>query len=122
MVLCGALIAGCSASGGREGGSGSDGGAPDLAMVVESPDMAISRVDPETCAEAEQIRSYLGCDFWPTPVANVVWNTFDFAAIVANPGTQNADVIVTGPSGFSTNAMVAPGSLTKIYLPWVPAL
>src|SRR4051812_6262104 len=29
--------------------------------------------DPKTCAEAAMYKTYVGCDFWPTVVANEVW-------------------------------------------------
>src|SRR4051812_6891235 len=32
--------------------------------------------DPVTCAEAEMSKSYIGCDYWPTVAANVVWSVF----------------------------------------------
>jgi hypothetical protein len=54
--------------------------------------------------------------------ANNVWSIFDFAAIVANAGTTTANITVTGPANTNTTATVAPGQLTKIYLPWVSVL
>src|SRR5262245_4454822 len=32
--------------------------------------------NPETCADAEMGHTYVGCDFWPTIVANPVWQEF----------------------------------------------
>src|SRR5208282_4258239 len=61
-------------------------------------------------------------DYWPTPLANPVWSVFDFTVVVANTQGTVAGVKVTGPGGVSKTATVAPGSLTKIYLPWVPEL
>jgi hypothetical protein len=78
--------------------------------------------DPVTCAEAAAARSYIGCDYWPTTLTNVVWSIFDFAAVVANPQSTDATITVTGPGGYSQNVTVAPGALTKIYLPWNDAL
>jgi len=78
--------------------------------------------DPRTCDEAAARRSYVGCDYWPTVVANNVWSVFDYAVVVANAGTEPADVVVTGPNGVKREARVAAGALEKIYLPWVPAL
>jgi hypothetical protein len=79
-------------------------------------------VDPKTCAEAASSKSYVGCDFWPTVVANSVWDTFDFAAIVANAGKTEAKITVTGPAGFKKEAFVGPGRLVKVFLPWVKEL
>jgi hypothetical protein len=78
--------------------------------------------DPTTCAEATQSHSYIGCDYWPTVTANNVWSIFDFAVVVANAGATAANITVTGPSNTNQTATVAPGSLTKIYLPWVAPL
>ena len=78
--------------------------------------------DPKTCEEATLSKTYIGCDFWPTVVANTVWNIFDFAAIVANAGDTEARITVTGPGGFTKEAIVGPNRLVKIYLPWVPSL
>jgi hypothetical protein len=78
--------------------------------------------DPTTCAQAAAWQSYVGCDYWPTVVANNVWSVFDFAVVVANAGTAPADVTVTGPGGTNQSQTVAPNSLAKIYLPWVASL
>ncbi len=78
--------------------------------------------DPATCEEAQSAKTYVGCDYWPTVTANLVGDAFDFAVAVANVGSSDANVIVTGPNGVSKNAKVAGGSLEKIYLPWVPEL
>ncbi len=78
--------------------------------------------DPTSCDEARITHSNIGCDFWPTVVANGVWNVFDFAAIVANAGDSDARVSVTGPGGFTKDVIVGPNRLVKVYLPWVTAL
>jgi hypothetical protein len=85
-------------------------------------DASLVQGDPTTCAQAAASKSYVGCEYWPTVTANVVWSGFDFTAVVANTQTVAASVTVTGPAGFSTTAMVPPSGLTKIYLPWVDAL
>jgi hypothetical protein len=98
------------------------GGRPNLlgdASLVGAPTPFSG--DPQTCAEAEQSHTYIGCDYWPTVVENNVWSIFDYAVVVANAGTSAAHVTVTGPNTNQT-AMVAPGQLTKIYLPWVASL
>ena len=76
---------------------------------------------PESCADAATGKTYVGCDFWPTVVYNPVYNVFDFAAVVANAGTQPANITVTRGTGMAT-ATVMPGSLQEIRLPWVPEL
>ncbi len=75
--------------------------------------------DPVTCDQAASQRSYIGCDYWPTVVANGVDPIFDYAVVVANNGAVDADIQVTGPGGVQRTASVAPNELTKIYLPWV---
>ncbi len=78
--------------------------------------------DPTTCDQAASLRSYVGCDFWPTVVANGVWSIFDFAVVVANAGSTPATVKVTGPMNTAQMQIVAPNSLAKFYLPWVSDL
>lgn len=90
-------------------GSGGAGGKP----VVE---------DPKTCAAAAEAKSYVGCDFWPTVVDNIVWDRFDYAVVVANAGDQVASVKVTRGGMDVATATVPPNSLQTLYLPWVPEL
>lgn len=129
------LGAACSATGGRStfesGGNGGDGnGGPGSGgdgggiFTVGSGGGGNGGPggDPTTCAEAAMYRTYIGCDFWPTVVANNVWSVFDYAVVVANAGDQPADVTVTRGAGMITTATVAPNDLAKIYLPWVPNL
>lgn len=75
----------------------------------------------QTCEDAARSKAYVGCDFWPTVAANTVWSIFDFAVVVANAGSQEAQITVTG-NGVDQRVTVAPGGLTKIYLPWNAAL
>jgi hypothetical protein len=78
--------------------------------------------DPTTCAEAAAAKTYVGCDYWPTVTSNMVQDAFDFAVAVANVGTEDALVTVTGPGGVSKSVAVAGGSLNKVFLPWVAEL
>jgi hypothetical protein len=100
---------------GTDAGAG-DGSVPSFGPMVDPND------DPTTCAEAVAWQSYVGCDYWPTVVANNVWSIFDFAVVVANAGTAPAAVTITGPGGTNQSQTVAPNALAKFYLPWVPAL
>jgi hypothetical protein len=95
----------------------SSGAAGGLAI----PTAALSD-DPATCEEAVLSKSYVGCDYYPTVVANVVWSIFDYAVVVANAGTTAAVVTVTGPMGTNIKQTIEPNALAKIYLPWVPEL
>src|SRR5450432_487256 len=75
--------------------------------------------EPQTCEEAANSRSYVGCEFWPTITANPVWAEFDPAVIVANGGTQDANLVVDGPASFHQEVVVKPGALQTILLKWV---
>jgi len=94
---------------------------PDAGTLVLQPTVAASD-DPATCDQAAMLKSYVGCDFWPTVVANSVWSIFDYAVVVANAGTSPATVTVTGPMATNQTQIVPPNALAKFYLPWVPEL
>jgi hypothetical protein len=127
---------GCNADEGRGKGGGpgggkdagvttdDDGGVPGLddGGIFTPSDGGTVVEDPQTCDEAAANKSYIGCDYWPTVTANAVWNIFDFAAVVSNPGTNPATVTVTGPKATNMSVTVMPGALEKIYLPWVDDL
>jgi len=78
--------------------------------------------NPATCDEAAMLKTYVGCDFWPTIIANPVWVEFDPAVVVANGGMAPAAVTVDGPNGFHASVMVAPGGLQTVILKWVTDL
>jgi hypothetical protein len=78
--------------------------------------------DPSTCEEAARTRSYVGCDYWPTVTPNMVQDVFDFAVAVANVGTEDAEVTITGPEAVNQKITVGAGRLEKVFLPWVPRL
>jgi uncharacterized protein affecting Mg2+/Co2+ transport len=81
-----------------------------------------SSTDPNTCEGAAALKSYVGCDYWPTVVANNVWSVFDYAVIVANAGNDPVTVTVTRAGMNIGTTTVAGNGLTKLYLPWVPEL
>jgi IgGFc binding protein len=97
------------------------GGAGGVNLTVGSMTTTGVGGDPKTCAQAAMYHTYIGCDFWPTVLANNVWSVFDYAVVVANTGDAPADVTVTG-NGVTQNATVMPDSLATVYLPWVPEL
>ncbi len=105
---------GASGSGSSPGSFGDAGGLPDASQPVSG--------DPATCGQAAQSHSYIGCDYWPTVTANTAWSVFDFAVVVANAGTDTANVTVTGPGGVNQTGSAPPGQLTTLYLPWVSDL
>jgi hypothetical protein len=81
--------------------------------------------NPATCDAAATARSYVGCDFWPTVTYNPVYSEFQFAVVVANGGTVDADVTVDGPNNVATSVgkvTVMAGGLQTIILPWVTQL
>ncbi len=104
-------------SGGGGGGIMFDGGG-----VGSGGGMTTTGVDPTTCPEAAMYKTYIGCDFWPTVVANNVWSIFDYTVVVANAGTETAGITVSRGGQTVGTYTVAPNSLTPIYLPWVPEL
>jgi hypothetical protein len=135
FLLFGCLGAGCASSNSLDNapdlstsgdaGSGPDfGGPPPLpdGGVFQIPDGMMVVQDPQTCTEAAANKSYIGCDYWPTVVANPVWSIFDFAVVISNAGSNPAMVTVTGPNSTNQTVTVSPGALQKIYLPWVSTL
>lgn len=75
------------------------------------------------CAEAERTNSYIGCEYWPTTVANIVdQEAFAFAVVVANPQVDAVEVEVSRGNVFSVTRTIAAGAIEAIELPWVPEL
>jgi hypothetical protein len=113
------------ACGTRPTGFGNDGGPGDGATngdVQFQPGDGGPNPGDQTCAGAAQAKSYVGCDYWPTVLGNNVWSVFDYAVVVANAGSNPADVTITGPNGTNQTGSVPPGQLQKFYLPWVTTL
>jgi hypothetical protein len=110
---------------GPAGGGGSSNPPPSSTggfgdLPPETPEDAYR--DPKDCKEAEELKSYVGCDYWPTITPNPVWSIFDYAVVVANTGKSDATVTVTGPKSTNKQVTVPAGQLKKIYLPWVEQL
>lgn len=78
--------------------------------------------DPTSCAEAANVASYIGCDFWPTITPNPVYDEFAFTVAVANGQEVAAEITVSGPGAFTESITIAPGELGTIELPWVTEL
>jgi hypothetical protein len=76
----------------------------------------------QTCEQAAEARSYIGCDFWPTVTANNVWEIFDFAVVIANASTQVVEATVSRGGSDIETVTIEPNSLHTMYLPWVPEL
>jgi len=76
----------------------------------------------DVCAEAERSASNVGCEYWPTPLANTTelpGEVFDFRVVVANPSAQDARIKVTRGATTVTETTIAAGGLQAIVLPWV---
>jgi hypothetical protein len=127
------LAGACSATGplrtfpsdfGGAGGQGGQGGEPDLGFGGNAPDAGPGgiTVDPTTCEEAEKKHSYVGCDFWPTPLDNIVDAVFDYAVVAANVGQNPADVTITRGGVTVASAHIQPNDLATMVLPWVDGL
>src|SRR5882672_1042272 len=114
-----ALNIGCSAAGGGKGenngsgatangngGTSSLGAQPSLGgSIALGGGVGTDPVDdgsgnPENCADAAMGHTYVGCDFWPTIVANPVWQEFQPAVVIANGTAMDASVTIDGPAGF----------------------
>src|SRR5262245_13971145 len=96
--------------GGSEGGTGGSfaAGTGGFDPTVGSGGSTDQGGDPTTCAGAATAHTYVGCDYWPTVTANTVWSIFDYAVIVANAGTQPADITVTKGDQMVAQATVQP--------------
>jgi hypothetical protein len=78
--------------------------------------------DPVDCAQAAENATYVGCDFYPTVLPNVVKGYFDYAVVVANAGDTTADVTIERDGVEVAVGTVAPDELETFYLPWVDEL
>lgn len=77
----------------------------------------------DACGRAEAARSNVGCEYWPTPLANTTElspDVFDFRVVVANPDAK-ATATVRVLRGAAEVAMqtVAAGGVVEIKLPWI---
>ncbi|APR81918.1 Hemagglutinin/hemolysin-related protein [Minicystis rosea] len=134
MVLAGLLLSAagllgaCAAGSGPNDFTGTGGAAAsssstgDIHIDPGHGGMGGMAPDPKTCEEAAASKAYVGCEFWPTVLANLVSNVFDYAVVVANAGDEVADVTVTRAGAPMATAQVPPNGLRTIYLPWVEAL
>ena len=108
---------GSRSNGPNMGSGGSFAGSMSSVMTSSGPGG-----DPKTCAQAAQFHTYIGCDFYPTVIANNVWSIFDYAVVVANTGDSPANATVQRGGTTVASATVMPNSLATLYLPWVADL
>ena len=78
--------------------------------------------EPLSCDEAALAHTYVGCDFWPTIVANPVWIEFEPAVVMANANDMPVTVTIDGPAGFHQEVTIAPKGLETVMLKWVDVL
>jgi len=131
LVIPFALSGGCAATGspvptddGAGGGAatgGAGGAGGDLGIETGDDSGPVGEA-PASCVETAANKSYLGCEFWPTVVANSVWSIFDYAVVVANGGTEPADITVSRKGVVAATARVLANGTSTIYLPWVEEL
>lgn len=78
---------------------------------------------PQTCADAIDQQSYIGCEYWPTVTSNgSLDENFQFAVAVANPTNSPAQVTIERNNQQVAQGTVQPGGLQSVNLPWVPQL
>ena len=75
----------------------------------------------DACGEAERTDSYVGCEYWPTPLTNTseLNPAFDYRVVVGNPNTTSAHVTVTRGGADVYDSDVPAGGLAEIPLPYI---
>lgn len=76
----------------------------------------------DACGQAEATMSYVGCEYWPAPLANTSelnQAVFDYRVVVANPNEQEAEITVTRGATQAFSGKVGAHQLVEIPLPWV---
>ena len=76
----------------------------------------------DACGQAERTDSYVGCEYWPTPLANTAElssQLFDYRVVVGNPNAVPAHVTVTRGGSAAWEGEVPAGGLAEIPLPWI---
>ncbi len=87
----------------------------------------------DLCAEAEQNRSYVGCDYWATVTSNsqltrtVLVGTesvevFTFELVISNPHNVTAVVTITQGNTLPIEVEVEPTAVERVPLPWIEDL
>jgi hypothetical protein len=119
-----ALASGCSSPSNRAPFVPPDaaGGGDDATMDAAADDADSGQQFSDGGDQCDQADTYVGCEYDAVPVANVVWSIFDFAVVVANAGTETANVTVQRGGQMVQEVSVEPNALAKIYLPWIPEL
>jgi hypothetical protein len=75
------------------------------------------------CEQAEANQSYIGCEYWPTPVLNSQLDLeFEFAAVVTNPQSVPASLTIDLGARELVKVEVPVGGVRAITLPWIAEL
>ncbi|AKF04594.1 IgGFc-binding protein [Sandaracinus amylolyticus] len=81
-----------------------------------------SGICDDACGLAEAVRSNVGCEYWPVPLANIRElnsRAYDFRVVVANPGATRATVSISRAGRTIETTQVTPGGVAEISLPWI---
>ncbi len=75
------------------------------------------------CSLTQLGSSYIGCDYYPTVTQNALLGQStgvlaQYAVAVSNSGVANANVTVTSGTSTIATAVVPPGDISVIVLPW----
>jgi hypothetical protein len=76
----------------------------------------------DACGQAEVTFSYVGCEYWPVPLANTAEldsTLFDYRVVVANPNKTEATVTVTRGTKEVYSGKVPANGLQEVKLPWI---
>lgn len=80
----------------------------------------------DACAIAEETRSYVGCEYFATPLANFPNlpgpRSFDFRVVVTNPDPLPAEVTITRGTRLVAREQLVPGAVLDLPLPWIDAV
>jgi hypothetical protein len=100
-------------------GSGAAGGAGGFDATGGGSSSGV----PQTCDQAREQQSYIGCEYWPTITSNArLYPGFDFAVVAANPTGSPANIAVMRGGNVVDTTSVDPGELVTIRLPWIVEL
>jgi len=75
----------------------------------------------DACADVERTRSYIGCDYWVTPLANNGLDVASFAMriTVSNPNATPARVVLTRGTTEVLAETVMANAVREITVPWI---
>lgn len=91
-------------------------------LVTTCPRDCLSGRCVDPCGLAAEQRSYQGCEYWPTPLANEVSKDFSYAVGVVNVNDEPLVVTIEHGGNLIRNQPIAPRALEIIELPWIDGL